>query len=149
MHANTRSYLVGLAALLLVSSCSGPLSFDVSWEGEKPSGLINLNPDPNGEPWFAGGMPLPDESSRAIIDAASVYTPKVVLDTLPSRVDNSVHRFFRPIFNQGDGSCSQASGVGYTYTYEINRKRGLSASLPENQYPTHFTYNYLNYGSGN
>jgi tetratricopeptide (TPR) repeat protein len=54
----------------------------------------------------------------------------------------------RPIFIQKHGSCAQASGVAYVFTYEINWLRDLPATGEnlENQYPTHFTYNFLNDG---
>lgn len=63
---------------------------------------------------------------------------------LPDGVDNSKQIWFRGIFSQKDGCCGQAAGVGYTFTYEVNRMRGLEANVPSHQYPTHFTYNYLN-----
>ena len=66
-------------------------------------------------------------------------------------VDNSQKDWFRPIFHQDGGSCGQASGIGYLFTYEINRIRNLPAHLPQhkhNQYPTHYTWNYLNSGTG-
>ncbi|MCK5760614.1 MAG: T9SS type A sorting domain-containing protein, partial [Candidatus Delongbacteria bacterium] len=69
-------------------------------------------------------------------------------EKLPYTVDNSLQPYFRPVFNQQGGSCGQASGVGYTYTYEQNFQRGTSANVTDNQYPTHHTYNFLNGGSG-
>lgn len=140
--------LAGTAVSLFFASCSTPLidPNTVQAGGKK---LVNLNPDPFGEPWLAGGMPVPTEASRAVGDSAPAYAPELVLTTLPTRVDNSANQFFRPIFNQADGSCAQASGVGYLYTYELNRLRGVAANTEQTQYPTHFTYNYLNDGSGN
>jgi hypothetical protein len=67
---------------------------------------------------------------------------------LPPAVDNSEHEWLRPVFNQDGGSCGQASGIGYCFTYEINRLRGLAADVPENQYPDHYTWNFLNGGYG-
>lgn len=64
--------------------------------------------------------------------------------TLPYMVDNSLHPWFRPPYQQGGYSCGQASLVGYNFTYEINRKRELPGNIPENQYPTHFTWNFDN-----
>jgi len=73
-----------------------------------------------------------------------VLTPSSAQTTLPEVVDNSMEIYMRDVFSQKDGSCGQASGIGYTYTYEINRLRGLSAtSTTDNQYPTHFTYNIV------
>ena len=72
--------------------------------------------------------------------------PALKTADLPETLDNSTQPCFRPIFSQINGSCSQASAMGYTFTYEINRLRGISSDVPENQYPTHFTYNFLNNG---
>ncbi|MDA3885755.1 MAG: T9SS type A sorting domain-containing protein [Candidatus Delongbacteria bacterium] len=108
--------------------------------------LINTNSDPTGEKWMAGGFAIPSEEKLSKIKE---FRPNMKGNKeLPSRVDNSLLPFFRPIFNQVGGSCSQAAGVGYTFTYEINRLRGLSSDIIDNQYPTHFTYNFLNEGSG-
>ncbi|MBE9480236.1 MAG: T9SS type A sorting domain-containing protein [Bacteroidetes bacterium] len=65
---------------------------------------------------------------------------------LPPSLDNSQLPYFRPIFLQSQWSCGQASGIGYNFTYEINYLRDLPADIPENQYPTHFTWNFLNGG---
>lgn len=67
---------------------------------------------------------------------------------LPWKLNNAELPFFRPIFNQVGSSCGQASGIGYNFTYEINRARGLDALYLENQYPTQFTWNFMNGGSG-
>lgn len=67
---------------------------------------------------------------------------------LPFRLDNSYQPYFRPIFNQAGPSCGQSSAIGYGFTYEINRLRNLPADTSLNQYPSHFTYNFMNGGSG-
>jgi len=67
--------------------------------------------------------------------------------TLPDMVDNSTYNYFRPLVAQVGLECGQASSIGIMFTYEINRIRGANGSLPENQYPTHFAYNFLNNGS--
>ncbi len=66
---------------------------------------------------------------------------------LPSSVDNSIYPYWRGIFWQSGCSCGQASSEGYVFTYEINRKRDLDATLDENRYPYSFTYNFLNIGN--
>jgi len=63
---------------------------------------------------------------------------------LPSEVDNSTLKYFRNIIHQDGWSCNQAGGIAYTFTYEINRLRDLSSDSSINQYPTHFTFNFLN-----
>jgi len=112
--------------------------------------LINMNPDPNGEPWWAGGWKMPDTDEMQRIDAIPKLTlpDKYKGKEIPYKLDNSVLPYFRPIFNQMGGSCAQASGVGYNFTYEMNYINGTTANVTDNQYPTHYTYNFLNSGSG-
>ncbi|HFX17832.1 MAG TPA: hypothetical protein ENK64_01655, partial [Flavobacteriales bacterium] len=113
--------------------------------------LKNINPDPNGEPWMVGGLKMPSKDVLDKIPAVQLSNEHFykAANSLPAFLDNSTLPYFRPIFNQSDGSCSQASGVAYNFTYEINRKRGTAANLAENQYPSHYTYNFLNGGDGN
>lgn len=112
--------------------------------------IINLNPDPDGDPWIAGGIPEITPEIQAKLDAI----PEMILSSisstidLPEVVDNSQNIFMRPIFLQSGGSCAQASGVGYDFTYEINWARNLPSDILENQYPTHYTWNFLNFGIG-
>lgn len=114
--------------------------------------LINMNPDPNGEPWWAGGWKNPTADEQVQIDALPKLTlPKVYKDRKEKLIyakDNSANQYFRAIFNQVGGSCAQASGIAYNMTYEMNFVRGTAASVLANQFPSHFTYNYLNDGSG-
>lgn len=66
----------------------------------------------------------------------------------PDHVNNATTLFFPPVFNQDGGSCGSASRIGYMFTHEINAYRGTDASLPENIYPTHFTWLLTNSHSG-
>jgi len=70
---------------------------------------------------------------------------KPVLKTseLPAIVDNSRLPFLRPIYEQIHSECGQVSGIAYNFTYEMNRLRDLPSDTSINQYPTHFTYNFL------
>ncbi|MBU2650520.1 MAG: T9SS type A sorting domain-containing protein [Bacteroidetes bacterium] len=68
--------------------------------------------------------------------------------SLPSSVDNSTQPYFRPVFNQSGYCCGQASGIAYNFTYEVDRVRSLPANIPDNQYPTHFSWNWWNSGYG-
>ena len=112
--------------------------------------LINLNPDKNGEPWIAGGLRPLTEADYAYLNSLPAFEvqEQFRLRTLPSSVDNSTKSFFRPVFNQDGGSCGQASGIGYCFTYEQDYVRGVAANTQENQYPTHYTWNFLNGGNG-
>lgn len=111
--------------------------------------LINVNPDPNGEPWWAGGYEITPEM-QAEYDALPplILTQKAISTVLPYKVDNSKKKYFRTIFHQDGHSCAQAAGVGYTFTYMINRERDVAATDSVNLYPTHYTWNYLNKGIG-
>lgn len=66
---------------------------------------------------------------------------------LPPAVDNSTRKFFPPILDQMGGSCAQASGIGYMFTYEINRllDRDAHASA-DHRFSYQFSWNLLNDG---
>lgn len=66
---------------------------------------------------------------------------------LPSSVDNSQLPWFRPLVAQVGLECGQASSIGVVFTYEMAYARQVPANVPENQYTTHFTYNFINGGS--
>jgi hypothetical protein len=127
--------------------------------------LTNINPDPMGEPWIVGGVSNLTEEQAEFVSRIQILPEPENWDADKSflaSVDNSTRQFFRPVFNQeGFGSCGQASGIGYGFTYEMNSKRNTSAaidsSIPQsewyqqenshNWYPPHFTYNFLNEGT--
>jgi hypothetical protein len=67
--------------------------------------------------------------------------------TLPVFVDNSTQPYFRTLFTQSGLECGQASSIGLGLTYEVDLKRTAPANLPQNQFATYFTYNYINGGS--
>ena len=66
---------------------------------------------------------------------------------LPPAVDNSTRKFFPPVLDQMGGSCAQASGIGYMFTYEINRllDRDAHASA-DHRFSYQFSWNLLNDG---
>ncbi len=73
--------------------------------------------------------------------------PAALRRVLPAVVDNSATPYMRPLIAQVGLECGQASSIGVMFTYEINAKRRVSGSLAENQYATHFAYNFINGGS--
>ncbi len=82
-------------------------------------------------------------------DGARVrFTPSRALSgPLPSSVDNSRLKYFPPVFSQSGGSCAQASGIGYMFTYEINRLLDRDASASDaNRMSYEFAWNMLNDG---
>jgi len=74
--------------------------------------------------------------------------PVLKSSELPYFLDNSDLPYYRPIYEQVASECGQVSGIGYNFTYEINRLRDLPADDPDNQYPPHFPYNFANQGTG-
>jgi hypothetical protein len=116
-------------------------------ENGRKTGLVNMNPDPNGEPWIAGGDRNLTQEELDAENEVTEYIPRK--RPLPLKVDNSTLPHFRAVFSQGGtASCAQASAIGYLFTYEINCLTGGDASLPENQFSFGFTYNLFNRGSG-
>ncbi len=105
--------------------------------------LTNLNPDPQGEPWIAGGMVMPSAEQLQAIPQLSMGAGLQSGGT-PPMVDNTLEKEFRPVFSQYGGSCAMATGVGYVYTYEINALRDADATLSKNQYPSGYTWNSVN-----
>ena len=111
--------------------------------------LQNMNPDPNGEPWYVGQLrPLTAADSLWLASLPRLQMQQGYRPPQRTELDNTQHPWFRPIFNQDGGSCGQASGVGYNYTYEIDYLRGLAATSTTTQYPTHYTWDFLNGGDG-
>jgi hypothetical protein len=114
------------------------------------SRLINVSPDDALPIWI---VPLPEPTDELIERIESIpefklpYEYRITKNSPPDSLDNSLLKFFRPIFRQSGGSCSQASGVGYNFTYEVNYARNTSALDSSNQFPTHHTYNFLNDGN--
>ena len=85
----------------------------------------------------------PDETRKALpaeFVARRKANAKQGKVELPPYVYNGESKYFPPIFNQDGGSCGSAQSIGYMFTHEMNSYRDLDASLPENQYPSHFTW---------
>ncbi len=112
--------------------------------------LININPDPNGEPWLVGGSPELTQEYQTRLDSIPemILTVQSANCDLRTSVDNSTEVYFRNIFNQISGECSQAAGIGYVFTYEINLLRDVQA-VYVNKYSPIYTYNYLTLGATN
>ena len=113
--------------------------------------LRNVNPDPNGAPWLVGGLHMPSKSELSKIPLIELSYDNLHRNpnTLPASLDNTTQPYFRPVFDQANGSCAQSSGVAYNFTYEFNREHNTSAADVQNQFPSHYTYNFLNEGDGN
>lgn len=97
--------------------------------------------------------PIYPHSDRVNDSIAAMQVPLLPIPepyrsrALPAVVDNTLHPCWPDIYHQGSYfSCQQYAGVVYTFAYEINRLRGLSASLPENRFPAHYTWSFMNNG---
>jgi hypothetical protein len=77
-------------------------------------------------------LKLPEETMRRV---------------LPYAIDNSANPWFRPLVAQVGLECGQASSIGVVFTYEMNYLRNVPGNVPQNQYTTHFAYNFINGGS--
>lgn len=115
------------------------------------SEIVNCNTNAKADLRIYGGWKEPSAEKMKMIDSLKVFKPDRIIDKneLPDSIDNSISVYFRPVFSQYANECSQASGVGYAFTYEINRARGTNANFNKNQFPTYFTYNFLNEGDEN
>jgi hypothetical protein len=112
---------------------------------------ININPDPTGEPWIAGGVQWSEEEVEWY-NSLQKFVPDPDCDPseLPTEVDNSKLQYFRKIFHQGKfANCAHAATIGYAFTYEANRIIPREINYPgtdieneDNTYPVNFTYNY-------
>ena len=96
---------------------------------------------------------LPVFTLSKLDSIALVNLPELVQLTpfkfdLPYMVDNSKLPYFRPLFVQTSIECNQYSGIAFNFTYEMNYARNTPANVPENQYPTHYTFNFMNGGFG-
>lgn len=124
---------------------------DGTWKG-----LYNANPDPYGEPWIIGGLPplTPDQVAAVrrlpLFSMSSKQREALPAPmALPATVINSSQPAFRSIFSQSGGSCGQASGIGYHFTYERNLALGRVANTPANICAYGFTWNFMNGGDRN
>lgn len=144
-----------ITLLLLTSGCT---MLKPSWHLSKPpmqhqyalfttdsTTVKNLNVDPRGDQWLVGGLILPTDDEFEAFPRLTIERT-LRKSQLPERVDNAKQKYWRGIFAQRHGSCAQASGIAYVYTYELNRMRNKSAQNPHDRYPTHWTYNFVNRG---
>ncbi len=98
---------------------------------------------------LSSAMQLTKEDSIALATLPVLTIPEYLTKAfLPYSLDNSGQPYFRDLFEQVSNECGQYAGIAFNFTYELNYQRGISAKVPENQYPTHFTYNFNNGGYG-
>ena len=131
--------------LCMLACCSVAASLyaqDVPVNREKYPDYVDPQKAYPAEPRLMKFVPVEGESqsrNAAMSKAAS---------ELPEYWNNADTKYFPPVFNQDGGSCGSASRIGYMFTHEINALRDRDASLPENQYPSHFVWLLTNGNSG-
>lgn len=105
-----------LATMLAVVSCAfSQLNGDPKYQVVQ----VNDSDKPTGLEISDQTRELMDRTPLLTLSEASANTPLAdVVD-----ITESVH--FPDIFNQEGGCCAQASGIAYTFTYEINRVRNI------------------------
>ena len=89
-----------------------------------------------------------------LLITSAAYVPGVTVSAeeevfiLPQSVDNSTSPYFPEIGNQGSmGSCTSWAHVYYSFTYAINKSRGIKTT-PENTYSPQWSYNLTSNGEG-
>jgi hypothetical protein len=125
------------------------------WKGTKIydeqgqwNGLFNSNPDPQGTPWIAGGLPQRTPEDEAFYRTLPRFSPAGPRADLPLTVRQTTSPYFRPVFTQWGGSCGQASGIGYHYTFERNQTLNRPYNNSEDNLSAYiFTWNFVNNGA--
>ena len=115
--------------------------------------------------WMAVGTALPQDTGKGpgmeppalspadlfvLANIPPLEVPPVYLSDnaplLPYWIDNSAQPYFRSITTQSGFECGQSAGVAFNFTYEVDRLRTVPANTGNNQYPTHFVWDFLNSG---
>lgn len=87
-------------------------------------------------------------TSVMAVPAVNVSAADEEVFILPDSVDNSTSPYFPQIGNQGSmGSCTSWAHVYYSFTYAINKSRGIKTT-PENTYSPQWSYNLTSNGEG-
>lgn len=105
---------------------------------------FNINPNLEGDPWIAGGA---TPSTPEVLSTIPLLIPNShsYAKGLPDKVDNSILKYFPNVFLQKGHSCSQAAGIGYCFTYELNRIRNSEPKGRYDQTPIESTDNLFAY----
>ena len=86
-------------------------------------------------------------ASAMVVPTVSVSAAEDVF-VLPDSVDNSTSPYFPEIGNQGSmGSCTSWAHVYYSFTYAINKSRGIKTT-PENTFSPQWSFNLTSNGEG-
>lgn len=91
-----------------------------------------------------------------VLIATAVYLPSGTLTNvsaeeifiIPDSADNSTSPYFPEVGNQGSmGSCTSWAHVYYSFTYAMNKLRGIKTT-PENTYSPQWSFNLTSNGEG-
>ncbi len=86
-------------------------------------------------------------TSLTALPSASVSAQEEVF-IIPDSADNSTSPYFPKVGNQGSmGSCTSWAHVYYSFTYAINKSRGIKTT-PENTFSPQWSYNLTSNGEG-
>jgi hypothetical protein len=110
--------------------------------------IQNINPTPNEQPWLVGGFSESEDNPMMSQAEINSILSRINTRNLRDNADHSFSEYMRPVFSQDGGSCGSASRICYMFAYEINNYRNVSGSLPENIYPSHFTWLLTGQNSG-
>lgn len=131
-----------LTLLMLAGIAMAASAQDVPVNREKYPDYVDPRTAYKPEPRLMKFMPVEGESQ------SRMAARKAAAADLPEYWNNADTKYFPPVFNQQGGSCGSASRICYMFTHEINALRDADASLPENQYPSHFVWLLTNGNSG-
>ena len=87
-------------------------------------------------------------ASAFILPANNMVTASAAEAELPESVDNSQSPYFPKIESQGSvGACTSWAHVYYSFTYAMNKSRGI-VTTPENTYSPQWSFNLTSNGDG-
>lgn len=82
------------------------------------------------------------------VSAEVQVEPLDIVPALPESADNSTSPYFPEVSTQGSmGSCTSWAHVYYSFTYAMNKLRGVKTT-PENTYSPQWSYNLTSNGEG-
>ncbi len=86
--------------------------------------------------------------SAMAVPTVSVSAAEEEIFILPDSADNSTSPYFPEIGNQGSmGSCTSWAHVYYSFTYAVNKSRGIKTT-PENTFSPQWSFNLTSNGEG-
>jgi len=137
-----------LCCIVVVLACVNLSAQTTTLKHAIPAGFRNVNPDTNGQPWLVGGMKMTPEVHARLQQIPEWPGPdaKHSSNTLPDHIYNYKDSAFPATFTQYGSCCSAASGIGYSYTYECNLLKGVSAKKAANLCAYGFLYDFLDDG---